>query len=88
MSKPDKPIVVMVAVYTTEIDGDLTLATLNQWKKDGKIEVIDAAVMVSEEPLETSRSRSLENRASKGELNVAPSRVGLSASSSLRQSLP
>ncbi len=48
MSKPDKPIVVMVAVYTTEIDGDLTLATLNQWKKDGKIEVIDAAVMVRE----------------------------------------
>ncbi len=46
MSKPDKPIVVMVAVYTTEIDGDLTLATLNQWEKDGKIEVIDAAVMV------------------------------------------
>jgi len=46
VSKPDKPIVVMVAIYTTEIDGDLTLASLNQWKKDGKIEVIDAAVMV------------------------------------------
>ncbi len=46
MSKLDEPVVVMVAIYTTEIDGDLTLATLNQWKKDGKIEVIDAAVMV------------------------------------------
>ena len=49
MSKPDNPIVVMVAVYSTEIDGDLTLATLNQMKKDGVIEVIDAAVMVREE---------------------------------------
>ena len=48
MSKPDKPIVVMVAVYTTEIDGDLTLATLNQLKRDGKIEVLDVAVMVRE----------------------------------------
>jgi len=38
----------MVAVYTTEMDGDLTLATLNQLKKDGKIEVIDVAVMVRE----------------------------------------
>ena len=46
MIKSVQPVVVMVAVYTTEIDGDLTLATLNQWKKDGKIEVIDAAVMV------------------------------------------
>ena len=46
MSKPDKPIVVMVAIYTTEIDGDLTLAPLNQWKKDGKIAGTDAAVMV------------------------------------------
>ncbi len=46
MSKLDEPVVVMVAIYTTEIDGDLTLATLNQWKKDGKIQVIDAAVMV------------------------------------------
>ncbi len=49
MSTPDQPIVVMVAVYTTEMDGDLTLATLNQLKEDGKIEVIDVAVMVREE---------------------------------------
>jgi len=48
MSKPDRSIVVMVAVYTTEMDGDLTLATLNQLKNDGKIEVIDVAVMVRE----------------------------------------
>lgn len=49
MSKPDQSIVVMVAVYTTEIDGDLTLVTLNQMKEAREIEVIDAAVMVREE---------------------------------------
>ncbi len=45
---PDSPITVMVAVYASEIDATLTLATLKQMDKDGEIELHDAAVLVRE----------------------------------------
>ena len=48
MSKPDSPLTVMAAVYASEIDADLTLATLKQMDKDGAIEIHDAAVLVRE----------------------------------------
>jgi uncharacterized membrane protein len=48
MSKPDGSLTVMAAVYTSEIDATLTLATLKQMDKDGEIEVHDAAVLVRE----------------------------------------
>jgi uncharacterized membrane protein len=48
MSKPDSPLTVMAAVYASEIDADLTLATLKQMDKDGEIEIHDAAVLVRE----------------------------------------
>jgi len=38
----------MAAVYASEIDADLTLATLKQMDKDGAIEIHDAAVLVRE----------------------------------------
>ncbi len=48
MSKPDGSLTVMAAVYASEIDATLTLATLKQMDKDGEIEVHDAAVLVRE----------------------------------------
>ena len=48
MSKPDSPLTVMAAVYASEIDADLTLATLKQMDEDGAIEIHDAAVLVRE----------------------------------------